>query len=143
MHHTDEKRPAHGFEWMAVAMILLRLFMDVEMRVSFGIMCMRVQMDLSGAEGAPQDVQSKQHQHDRDEKLEASRNRIGYRDAQTDYQQTDEKQRRRVTQTPKSSDQRRPLEILMLADNGRHRDQMIGIERMLYAEQETQTEGGD
>lgn len=46
MHHADEKRPAHGFEWMAVGVILLRFFMHVEVVVGFRIMGMRMQMNL-------------------------------------------------------------------------------------------------
>jgi len=116
MNEADRERPAAKFEH-AMPVIVFFTKMNVNVFVGPVAVFVNVCVDLhtAFAERPPCRADPKDDQHDRDRSFHPWQDGVRDRHSQQDYCQPDPKQRRRMTKTPKSADQRRTTQALVIA----------------------------
>jgi len=89
---------------MGMAVVFFSAPVEMKVGVRLGIMGMGVQMELLDPEGAPQNTPAKDNQHHRDQEFQTQSETRRDRQAQSDDEQADNKERSGMSQTPECPD---------------------------------------
>jgi len=127
---------------MGMAVVFFSAPVEMKVGVRLGIMGMGVQMELLDSEGAPQNTPAKNNQHHRDQEFQTQSETRRDRQAQSDDEQADNKERSGMSQTPECPDQRGPFKAVVLADDRRDSDHVIRIQGMFNTEDQTENKSG-
>ena len=143
MHEADEEgAPART---QVVVAVRCDLVSAVQMRVDVGAAAVAVDVMMQGAARPErtQEVQAEADQHQSDAQLEPAGDPGRDLRVQSDHDGGGRQQGGRVAEAPQRPDERRAPEAPALADDRRHRGQMIDVERVAQAEDEAEAEDGE
>ena len=120
---------------------LLTVKMNMPVLMSVVVVCVGV--DFLSREDLPDRVYAEKRQHYPDKSFKNAFGVFRDLDLYEDHQRTNQKERDRVPDAPKSADDRRRKDILVLAHDRRNSREMVCLDRVVQSENKTDQEYGD
>ena len=122
-----------------------RLFFTVNVKVAMlvPVVIVGMRVDLLCGEDFPDRIQTEQHEHYSDHSFENSLGAFRYLKLNEDHQCSDYEQRDRMPEAPESADDRCGQNVFVFTHDRRDGRQMIGLDRVIQAENEADQQHGN